>query len=452
MVGHSHSSSSSSWFSPKFAAAGCTNLQLELVFYAGGSCLLRMWADTGFRALLKLYVGGTVEELQHTFDSISPCCMTRCTWEDAMDKGSDTLQVGVEILEGFRVVNGASKRCAAVMSQSVDQMPQGSLALHRYICPGLTDRLWNLEYQWDRLRSRMVARVEWHVEQVLLMQQVFSKGEPLCSSLFTAGGVNDLQFVFYPSGDSDARDHYCSLYVHCREGDGTALRCWLSAGKQRREGQVVKQRPGLIGRSNFCLFESCSDKGSDTMTLVLEIAEAQQHGADTQKPLPLSVPWPALAQPEADNSQLPGYEDVLEKSSRLEGAPGRVSLQDVKQLPSIWTPKVFQSEDAGAAHPAGFQPLWNYRPMQPQSNRQPVPLPDGCALFCDIAERPKPAREVISPRRRAKEKSGLVSRPQSRSAPTSGATTRSPTQGFRTPTPSYQSARSPTPGGASPMC
>merc|ERR1719436_897591 len=128
--------------------------------------------------------------------------------------------------------------------------------------------MWALEEHWDRVNSRLIGRVEWRLEQVMFLQRCFPRGERLCSVVFSAANINGLQFVFYPCGSMDARDNYCSLFVHCPER--AELKCWLSVGKQRRE--AYRSHPNSIGRSNFCLTEGCIDRATDTLTLALEIA------------------------------------------------------------------------------------------------------------------------------------------------------------------------------------
>lgn len=379
---------SRSWWSPKFMAAGQGELQLELrVFREGGSdrggnCQLHLWGCDGcrgFEAVVKLYVGKTVEELQHTFAPGRPCTMRHCLWQSAVSLDDDTLRVGMEVVEGFQLF---SSSCESTASMA----PPGSLSLYRHLCPGTADRVACLQEQWDGLRSRMVGRVEWRLEQVLMLQQCFPKGESLCSAMFSAGGFEHLQLVFYPSGDDDARACYCSFFLFCP--GHSMLQCWLSVGKQRREAHRLRCRPDFTGRSNFCLFEGCTDRGNDTLVLALDIAEAHQHGGDSSKPTPKAVPWPALASPspvDSDAGQDAGgpeaYEEVIQNSAKLQGVPGRISLEDVKQLPAVWTSKPGGGIAGAVAATQVLPPVWTYKPPSIANRGK---LPDGFMKFADI--------------------------------------------------------------------
>ena len=44
-----------------------------------------------------------------------------------------------------------------------------------------------------------------------------------------------LRLVFYPQGSAGARPGFCSLFLSCPPG--CTLRCWLWAGRWRREAR-----------------------------------------------------------------------------------------------------------------------------------------------------------------------------------------------------------------------
>lgn len=412
---------SSSWWSPRFMVAGHGDLQLELKLLpegdsrVGGECVLQLWLCEGcgaFDAVIKLFVGTSVEELHHSFCSGTSCAMRRCPWRDAVDRGSDTLRVGMEVLEGFRLLSGAVApllvtRCGSSEGAAPSKpiAPGGSLRLYRHLCPAAAERVACLQEQWDHLRSRMVGRVEWRLEQVLMLQQSFPKGQCLCSAMFSAGGVDHLQLVFYPSGDEDARACYCSFFLYCPEQ--STLQCWLSVGKQRREAHRLPPKPGFLGRCNFCLFEGCADRINDTLTLAVEIAEAQQHGGDASKPVPQAVPWPALAETKLDAGQDGGgsvvYQEVIESSTKLQGMPGRLAFEDTKHLPGIWTPKPGGGPATALGH---LPPVWACKP--PVSAR--ACMPEG---YLHLGELPS---SMAPPSRRARARVDAQT-PRSRRSP-----------------------------------
>jgi len=429
-----------SWWSPKFMAAGQGYLQLELQLYAGGAdrsteCKLQLWgseACEGAKAIVRLCVGAAVEELQHRFAAGVPCPMRRCSWQEAVDWADDELCVGVEILEGLHVLCNGPEPCLAEVTPALvapaphPDLPttglgegsaggggvrgggataRGSWRLFRHVCPSAADRFLSLRDEWDDLRSRMISRVEWRLEWALMLQQRFPKGECLCSSAFRAGGAEQLQLMFYPSGDEDARACYCSFFLAC-PGRSTVLQCWLSVGKHRREAHRSLRRPDLLGRSNFCLFEGCADRGSDALVLTLEIADAQQLDAEASRPSPppKAVPWPDVAtapttltlEAGREGGSSTGHEHVTQSSSKLQGIPGRISLEDVKQLPSIWTSK------PGAGAHRSLPPLWTSR-----TSTTPESLPAGYLQLDDLPasitvaqRRPHHPRGSVTPRGR----------------------------------------------------
>merc|ERR1712151_1450508 len=135
------------------------------------------------------------------------------------------------------------------------------------------------------------------------------------------------------------------------------------------------------------------------------------------------------------------------------GVPGRVSLEDVKQLPSIWSSKISDSVNTDfGSQTQELPPVWCYTPMKTQCapSRQLNAMPDGCSTFCELKRQVKSGGSSPStPRRRARQRDGQGSRPQSRNDARNRVTryqSGSPSLGFRSPA---LSARSPTPSAAS---
>jgi len=224
---------------------------------------------------------------------------------------------------------------------------QGKLVSYRYLNHRMLDLVQN---QVELMRSRMVRRIEWRVEQASALRRCFPEGECLCSTSFEAAGIEGLQLVFYPSGYVGARDGYCSFFLHCPAG--SFLRCWLSIGKQRREGRLSFERPGFYGRTNFCRFEFCIDTSEDIVLLVLEIDEAQQNVTETMSHAlaPTAAAASVETQARSTSPGLPGLcpggvavecgsplPERVDSSMKFRRNPGRSALEDVRQLPSIWT-------------------------------------------------------------------------------------------------------------------
>lgn len=407
-----------SWLSPPFGAGGCMDLELELRLLQddpSGDCQLLLRGRGGTHARIRMYLGAAVSELVYSFDGHrgAPCAMHAARLQDAIDPSSDTLRLGVEVLEGYATLETSSLALrpgswGSSLGGGFDgTAPIGSLCFHRYVCPAALDRVQMVATEIERLRSRIAGRVEWRIEQAALLPRCFERGSSLCSAVFAAGGLSDLQLVFYPSGDKDARDLYCSFYLHAP--DPESLHCWLSVGKNRREALSTRERPHMFGRSNFCLFEGSVDRSSDVLTLSLEIAEAQQSAPPVKV-----MPWPALSpsptsldgepsREERPASQMT-YKESVRSSSKLQGTPGRLSVDDVIHLPPIWSPSLSKrSGDAEVAKP-GLS-MRSPQPGTPQGFRSLYDLPPevartppGSLLFCaDTRRVASPGRQT--PRR-----------------------------------------------------
>lgn len=145
-----------------------------------------------------------------------------------------------------------------------------------------------------------------------------------------------MQFVLYPSGYKNATEGYCSLFLYGPAG--ATLKCWLSAGNQKREASHSFDEPGAFGRTNFCRFESCVDEAEDSILVVLDIEDAQQDWTALVK-------HPVLQPGDRRNiKQIDGSSDkAIESIVKLTKKPGQrasgkdANLIELKVLPSLWT-------------------------------------------------------------------------------------------------------------------
>eukprot|EP00927_Polykrikos_kofoidii_P080944 TRINITY_DN7799_c0_g2_i1.p1 TRINITY_DN7799_c0_g2~~TRINITY_DN7799_c0_g2_i1.p1 ORF type:complete len:838 (-),score=135.87 TRINITY_DN7799_c0_g2_i1:107-2461(-) len=381
-----------SWLSPKFEAAGAHNLQLELRMLpedssdtAGvdgdgqgstGDCAVVLWSDEGgLRLVCKLFIGSMSAQLHHTFDGSTPLSTGRmnCFMKDQIQKQEDTLCVGIEILEAVREVRNLPRPPSADRQrQRTGELVEGPLISHRH----LNHRTMELvQEQVDLMRSRMVRRIEWRLEQASSLRRLFVEGECACSTPFEAAGMSGMQLVFYPSGYTGVKENYCSLFLHCP--GGTALRCWLWAGKQKREARLSFENAGFLGRTNFCRYDSCVE-ADDSVLLVLEIEEAQQDTTESMWHQPgsrrcpssdshakYSRPPSAFISGNSVSLSLTGRDseprstpppansvDRVDSTLKFRKTPGKIALEDVKQLPSIWTarPQINVSEALEGFH------------------------------------------------------------------------------------------------------
>jgi len=349
-----------SWLSPMFHAAGAQNLQFEVRLLRPRSaqgtygCELCLWGAKGLYLVSRLSIGDASTRLTHSFDGVTPCSTGHlCSISEQISFREDVLRVSVEIIEAVTSIQCSCPKDAAFTDYGTSNVescnPDGSLTAQRYLNHGMLDLV---QEEVNRMRSRMTRRIEWKLEQASMMLRCFPQGESLCSSTFMAAGLEGLQLIFYPSGYADAKDGFCSLFLFCPAG--STLRCWLSAGKQRREAARVSfDQPGFFGRTNFCRFENCVDVHDDSVLLALEIEEAQQterqnltHASASKRAANgVSLSSEEGAEPLRSCGECaPSQFDSVVKLQRVNGqlwktSDGKPSLEDVYRLPSIWTSK-----------------------------------------------------------------------------------------------------------------
>eukprot|EP00927_Polykrikos_kofoidii_P080943 TRINITY_DN7799_c0_g1_i1.p1 TRINITY_DN7799_c0_g1~~TRINITY_DN7799_c0_g1_i1.p1 ORF type:complete len:785 (-),score=146.40 TRINITY_DN7799_c0_g1_i1:150-2504(-) len=375
-----------SWFSPRFEAAGASDLQLELRMLpedssdiegldggakcSYGDCAVALWAgDVGLRLVCKLFIGSMSVQLHHTSDGRTPLSTGRmnCFLREQIQVQEDTLSIGIEILEAVWEIRNMPKPTSAdKLRNKTGELLEGRLILHRH----LNHRTMELvQEQVDLMRSRMVRRIEWRLQQASTLRRLFGEGECACSTPFEAAGMAGMQLIFYPSGYTGVKESFCSLFLSCP--GGTALRCWLWAGKQKREARVSFEHAGLLGRTNFCRYDSCVE-ADDSVLLALEIEEAQQDTTESMWHEPRSRRSPSLdihathsrpqsalvsgpsvsvglADRDSETRSTPppaNVVDRIESTMKFRKAPGKIALEDVKQLPSLWTtqPQINVSE------------------------------------------------------------------------------------------------------------
>jgi hypothetical protein len=377
------------WLSPKFEAAGAHGLQLEIRIPPADDanverdelqplpdgCAVYVWAgESGLRLVCKLYIGSVYEQFEHTFDGVAPCGTQHfnCSLRDQIHTYDNTLRVGVELLEAIREVKQLPRVNAAPEPpgpgrKDAIELSDASLVFHRHLCHRTLELV---QTQVDLMNSRMVRRIEWRLDNASLLRRCFPEGQSLCSTKFEAAGVGNLQLVFYPSGYQGAKEGYCSYFLCCP--GGSALKCWLLAGNQRREAKLVLEEAGFFGRTNFCRFDSCVEPADDSLLLVLEIDEAQASTTEwmwhqpTQANVSTMTPDGDL---EASDSLI---EHSVASSIKLKRTPGRAALEDVKRLPSVWTsqPHGQFAEALDGYH--SFGDLKALRKPGTASSRQPI--------------------------------------------------------------------------------
>jgi len=374
-----------SWFSSSFDAAGVHGFQFQLQVYQStepamdggesGDCAVFLWACTGLNMVYRLSVGDSSQVLESRFSGHEPHGTGRlCFLRDHINKNDDTLHIGLEILEivwefrraaqpsppqmpaigdGAAPDSGSTGPCDCEEGAGAPQPPSGLLIFHRHVNNRLLEQV---RKQVEHMKSRMVRRVEWRVEQAAVLRHSFPHGEPVRSREFDAAGIEGLQLIFYPSGYTGATKGFCSLFLLAPAG--ATLKFWLHVGKERREATHSFDESGAYGRTNFCRLDSCIDEAQDVVVVALDVQDAYQDLAETSAHSPAQAGdrHPAGA---ADASRVSAVKSVL----KLHRAPGRMPqcLEDVKLLPSLWMAK----EGHPGGRPSGVHPLREYNSRIP---------------------------------------------------------------------------------------
>lgn len=261
-----------------------------------------------------------------------------CFVNDEIEKDEDLLRVGVEILEVRRDIE------KALGASAEDEPLEGSLVYQRNINNRLLEQVQGIS---DIMRSRLVKRVEWRVAHASLLQRCFPSGREICSPSFVAAGIESMQLVIYPSGYAGATDHFCSIFLFAPAG--ATINGFICAGKHKHKINHTFEMAGAFGRTNFARFETIIDTESDTVTIALEIVEASQdvRGVAQHKVLAGDV-----RDGTTDEIPAEGIGSVIKlqrSASKFNG------LEDVQQLPSLWTAKPIGT--IGAAIPDNFHTM-----------------------------------------------------------------------------------------------
>lgn len=180
-------------------------------------------------------------------------------------------------------------------------------------------------------------------------------GREICSPTFVAAGIESMQLVLYPSGYAGATEHFCSIFLFAPAG--ATINGFICAGKHKHKIHHTFEMSGAFGRTNFGRFETVVDDADDTVTISLEIVEASQ-----------DVRGVAQHQILAGDVRDGGTDDIphdgIGSVIKLQRSASKFNgLEDVQQLPSLWTAKPIGT--IGAAVPDGFH---TFGEIQERSN------------------------------------------------------------------------------------
>lgn len=298
------------------------------------NCSLHLWCPTNTQLHVRFFAGEkwvTMEKAQNQDGPIGAKRMGLL--QDHISLEDDTLRVGVEILEAIQEV-GEEALVKAIQTEE-----QGFVPLDDVIQPyGSSELLFQrhinhrvlsqVRKEVDKMQCKMVKRVEWLLTEADQLERQFPHDHPICSPVFSAGGVDGMQFIFYPLGYRDSTEGFCSLFLYCPSG--VNIKCNLNAGSQKRDASNNFKEAGAFGRCNFCRLDSAIDTDTNTALLWLEIEELIQESKKTMEDEKRKVKKPPALELE---SAAPGPAG----SVKLVRIANTDYLTEVRRLPAMWT-------------------------------------------------------------------------------------------------------------------
>mmetsp|Transcript_15119 Transcript_15119/g.45270 ORF Transcript_15119/g.45270 Transcript_15119/m.45270 type:complete len:347 (-) Transcript_15119:62-1102(-) len=244
-------------WSPKFRVAGIDGLQLEF-FPKGrekttyeGFCSLFLWCPSGTRIKYQLWVGSFLRspDEDEYAGRIGHGHSNFCPIAPEVDRASDSVKVGVDILEVLRDET-MSSRGVQLVSTSLEAMVAREAVV---------------------LQHGSVGRAVWKIKKISERLQHFPQGSSMWSPAFTAGGIREVLLEFYPNGSTNTtKDGFCAFYIRCPEG--TSMIVTLFVGKVRK-GPIKTTFDRLMGKGlpDFCTLQDEIDQADDSLELGIEL-------------------------------------------------------------------------------------------------------------------------------------------------------------------------------------
>lgn len=234
----SNTAKNKSLFSPEFSVLGVHGFQLEF-FPSGtestsrhGYCAVFLWCPAGITIKYELRVGS------HRAPPDEDVYLTRiahghsdfCFLETQIDRGTDSLVIGLEVL---------------------------NLCVERQVADGVT--LFNggpeklIAQEAQVLHNHNFDSVRWRIKNIRQRAKEVLKGFSICSPIFSVAGVREMFIELYPNGvpASTSTANHCGLYVRCSAASSLTLS--LSIGSVTK-GPIQAEFDGKNGRGlpEFC--------------------------------------------------------------------------------------------------------------------------------------------------------------------------------------------------------
>lgn len=300
--------------SPEFSLCSLPAMQLELCLAARGlateeapsaplpvpgSCSVRLWVQPGIEMTFRLTVGDGDNAVSRRFDysflepseieGESRCpfeVLNFCVLDQVWHRREDMIPVTFELLE-FKtqpVLEAPQEDAPELVPEGEatgeEEVPAKKRGDELFFTRSATAELVlheRLQKDLVSMRNKSVRRVEWRLEGCTRLLECCHAGDSVDSPIFSAAGLERIQFHFYPRGydPSTGSISPCSLFVSGPD-KGVSLRGVLWVGSQGRQfDHRFKSRGDIGGRSKFCSLEQLQDP-QDTVLLAVDLNEVEQ--------------------------------------------------------------------------------------------------------------------------------------------------------------------------------
>lgn len=281
-----------------------------------GSCMMRLWGPLGLQLTFRITLGdgpsAVSRRFEHTFGAVPEGfmgddqrgffqVMNFCQLDQVWVRAEDSVQVSFEVLE-FKMLPMVSHYGPSMLltdspaiEEDLREDSEGSLASTAdsdgmlFTRLNTTEVLMQERLQRDlvSLKNRMVRRVEWRLEGCSRMLEFCGTGQGFDSPIFSAAGLERIQFHFYPRGHDSEKPgerQACGLFLS-GPGKGVTLKAMLWVGGNNRQMEHRYQRRGdMGGRPRFSPLENQLDC-DDSVLIAMDIQEVEQelsdHGASS---------------------------------------------------------------------------------------------------------------------------------------------------------------------------
>ena len=296
------------------------------------NCGLYLWCPKGVQMHLRFFVGEKWATMEKSPASDGPAGARKMGLLQDHINEDDSLHVGVEILEAIKEVSQAASEASTPVEplQGAEESTRnvysnGVLSFQRHVNHRVLSQV---RKEVDKMQCKMVKRVEWLLSEVDQLPRLFPHDQPVCSPVFSAAGIDGMQFIFYPMGYRDSTEGFCSLFLYCPAG--VNIKCNLNAGSQKRDASNHFREAGAFGRCNFCRLDSAVDSDTNTALLYLEIDEVIQESKKSLEEESRGSKKPPSLELESAAPQAAG-------SVKLTRIGNKDYLTEVRRLPSMWT-------------------------------------------------------------------------------------------------------------------